>query len=84
MTLNIKNPEASRLARELARATGKNVTQVVTDALRHQADVLRRDEERRAILSSIEEIQAFVAALPVRDARPSEEVLGYDGFGLPS
>jgi hypothetical protein len=47
-------------------------------------DVLRRNTERSAVLSSIEEIQAFVAGLPVRDPRPSDEVLGYDRFGLPS
>ena len=34
MSLNIKNAEAHRLAAELARVTGKTLTQAVTDALR--------------------------------------------------
>ncbi len=36
MSLNIKNPEAHQMARELAKLTGKNMTTVVIDALRTQ------------------------------------------------
>ena len=36
------------------------------------------------LLADIEEIQVFVASLPIRDERTPEEVLGYDEFGLPS
>jgi antitoxin VapB len=34
MSLNIKHPEAHRLAKELAAATGASITEVVTEALR--------------------------------------------------
>jgi len=34
MHLNIKNHEAHALARQLAQASGKNLTEVVTEALR--------------------------------------------------
>jgi antitoxin VapB len=36
MSLNIKDPEAHRLARAIAQATGQSMTRVVTDALRER------------------------------------------------
>lgn len=83
MALNIKNPEAGRLAQELARLTGESLTDVVTNALRDRLTTLRRQQERSALLSDILQIQAFVAGLPDLDRRSPEEMLGYDDFGLP-
>ena len=34
VSLNIKDPEAHRLAQAISRATGQSMTRVVTDALR--------------------------------------------------
>ena len=48
MPLNIKNPEAHRLASELARVTGKSITQAVTDALRQQLAQEKREPGSRA------------------------------------
>lgn len=39
--LNIKNPEAYRLVRELADATGESMTQAVTEAVRQRLERLR-------------------------------------------
>jgi antitoxin VapB len=36
MTLNIKNKDAHKLARQLARLTGESMTQAVTEALRER------------------------------------------------
>lgn len=44
MTLNIKNPEAHRLAKELSKLTGETLTQAVTQALRERAERLRADK----------------------------------------
>ena len=44
MSLNIKNPEAHRLARELAEATGGTLTDAVTEALRDRLDEVRRKD----------------------------------------
>lgn len=41
MTLNIKNEEAHRLARELAQLTGASMTEAVTEALRERLTRLR-------------------------------------------
>lgn len=41
MSLNIKNEETHRLARELAELTGENLTAAVTVAVRERLDRLR-------------------------------------------
>jgi antitoxin VapB len=43
MTLNIKNPETHRLAKELAALTGESVTAAVTEAVRERLARKRRD-----------------------------------------
>ena len=41
MSLNIKNEEAHRLARELARATGESMTTAVSEAIRERLERVR-------------------------------------------
>jgi len=41
MSLNIKNKEAHKLASQLARLTGENMTKAVTEAIRERLDRLR-------------------------------------------
>jgi antitoxin VapB len=45
MTLNIKNPEARRLARELAALTGESMTAAVTEAIRERLARVRRKRQ---------------------------------------
>lgn len=83
MALSIKNPEADRLARELAETTGESLTEVVLQALRER---LQRVTGRRRTASLREEIarmQERIAHLPVLDERTEDEILGYDERGLP-
>lgn len=42
MTLNIKDPEARKLARALARETGETMTTAVMEALRLRLEQVRR------------------------------------------
>jgi antitoxin VapB len=44
MSLNIKNPEAHRLAEELAKLTGESMTAAVTTAVRERLDRVRREQ----------------------------------------
>ncbi len=81
MALCIDHPEADRLAHELAALTGESLTDVVLTALRERfvrvaAPAPRLRDELRAI-------RRRCAALPVRDARPPAEILGYDDAGVP-
>jgi antitoxin VapB len=84
MSLNIKNPEAHRLARELAEQTGESLTTAVTVALRERLSGLRAVGQPGGLMAAVAEIQDFVAALPDRDCRSADEILGYDEDGLPA
>jgi antitoxin VapB len=83
MALNIKHPDADRLARELAAKTGETLTDAVLNALRER---LSREEARRCAPSLRRELEAIrkrCSSLPMLDARPADEILGYDEHGLP-
>ncbi len=84
MALNIKNPETHRLARELAERTGESLTKAVTIALRERLSGLRTRAQPGGLMAPVAETQDFVGALPDRDCRSADEILGYDDHGLPS
>lgn len=84
MALSIKDPEADRLARELAARTGESLTEAVLVALRER---LARETGRTKSIPLREELAAIrrrCAALPVVDNRSADEILGYDDRGLPA
>jgi antitoxin VapB len=83
MALNIRNPEAERLAAELARQTGESKTEAVTKALRDRLMRVRRERTKRRLADELEEIAEHCASLQVLDRRPAEVILGYDEAGLP-
>ena len=83
MSLNIRNPEAERLATELAKATGESKTEAVTKALRDRLTRVRLERTKRRLADELEEIAEHCASLPVLDRRPAEEILGYEDSGLP-
>ena len=83
MALSIKDPEADRLARELATRTGETLTEAVVVALRER---LARETGRARAVPLADELAAIrrrCAALPVLDTRSAEEILGIDQHGLP-
>lgn len=84
MALNIKHPEAARLARELARIKGESMTEAVLRALEER---LQREKARvRAprLRERMAEIRERCSSLPVVDPRGADDVLGYDDSGVPS
>lgn len=83
MALNLRNPEAEQLAAEVARRTGETKTQAVIRALRDRLARLNRERRRRSLADELEAIAEHCARLPVLDARPADEILGYDEQGLP-
>ena len=82
MALNIKDPEADRLARELARRTGESVSQAVVRALRER---LAREEGNTpvSLRAEIMEISRRASSLKVRTGKSAEEIIDYDDRGLP-
>lgn len=83
MALNIRNEETERLAAALARLTGETKTEAVTRALRDRLARVRGERRRRRLADELDDIGKHCAQLPVRDARPADEILGYDEEGLP-
>jgi antitoxin VapB len=81
MALNIKDPEAHRLAQAIAAATGDSMTHVVIDALREKHDrIHKRDAEMLA--ADIRAIANRAAAHIKKPVRDHAELL-YDRHGLP-
>ena len=83
MPLNIKDPAAEKFVRELAAAAGESVTTAVRRAAEERLQRVRRQQSGRSLAAEILEIGKRCAALPDLDARTADEILGYDGHGLP-
>lgn len=80
--LNIKNPEARRLAEDLAELTGKSLTAAVTEALRERLKRERQSRSRTGMAERLMAIGRRAASLPMLDPRLPDELL-YDEDGLP-
>ena len=85
MSLNIKDPETERLARELAGKTGENLTVAVTIALKERLENLERAPGREGRLERLMKIVERTAPL-MNDGRTTKELFDelYDEkTGLP-
>lgn len=81
--LNIKHPEADRLARTLAHQTGETITEVVIEALREK---LLKEQGKRApteLKEALLVIAQRCAKLPDLELASAEDIIGYDEHGLP-
>jgi antitoxin VapB len=81
MALSIRNEQAERLAREISRMTGHNLTSTIINALEEK---LERIKGSRKIDDGLEDIMAIsrrCSALPDIDSRSSDQILGYDEHG---
>jgi len=80
-SLNVKDPEAHRLAQAIAQETGETLTRAVTEALRQRYERLRHRRGK----TSVEELRAIAGRAAVHVKRPYVEhaELLYDEDGLP-
>lgn len=83
MPLNIKNPDADRLARELAATTGESLTDAVIAALEERLQRVRGAVTYERYAARARRVQERVARLPRLDSRTDDEIIGYDAQGLP-
>jgi antitoxin VapB len=81
MSLNVKDPEAHRLAQAIAKATGETLTRAVTEALRERYERLRVRRGK----ASVEELLAIAkrASAQVKGPYLDHAELLYDERGLP-
>tara|TARA_R110002167_G_scaffold79540_3_gene219314 strand:- start:800 stop:1051 length:252 start_codon:yes stop_codon:yes gene_type:complete len=82
MSLNIKNEDTHKLARELAELTGESMTTAVTEALRERLERVRRRKNGSDMVRDLLAIADEIAKMPVLDDRDHAEIL-YDERGLP-
>jgi antitoxin VapB len=81
MSLNIKDPEAHRLALAIAQLTGETLTRVVTEALRERYERTRKGDPD-ALAADIRAIAKRAAAHIQHPYLDHAELL-YDEHGLP-
>lgn len=81
MGLNVKDPEAHRLAQAISRATGESMTRVVKEALRARYDQIQQRKSR----ASVEELLVIADRAAVHLQRPYADhaELLYGDNGLP-
>ncbi len=79
MSLNVKDPEAHRLAQRIARATGETMTRAVTEALRERLEKIERTRAR----ASVAELLAIAERAAAHVKRLDHAALLYDERGLP-
>ncbi len=81
MALCIRNPVAEKMARALARQTGQGITQTIVAALEHEQQRIRERPQAPRLEDGLLAISRRCAALPDRDPRSPEAILGYDDHG---
>lgn len=81
MSLNIKDPEAHRLAQAIAAATGQSMSRVVTDALRERYAQLEKQQAK----ASVDELLTIAsrARAHVKQPYADHAELLCDEHGLP-
>src|SRR3546814_10262489 len=81
MSLNVKDPEAHRLAQAIAQATGQSMTRVVTEALRERFARIERQKSKASVAELL--TIADRAATHVKRPYVDHAELFYDDNGLP-
>lgn len=82
MSLNIKDRETHRLAKELSKATGETMTEAVTVALKERIAKLRRSRKADATAAELLLIGKRCAA-QLQETPLDHGSLLYDDKGLP-
>jgi antitoxin VapB len=82
VSLNIKDPEAHKLAQELARETGESMTSAVIQAIRERLEAIRRRHKRDAMRDALTAIAKRGASLHKGPYVDHADLL-YDEKGLP-
>jgi antitoxin VapB len=82
-SMNIRSAKLDQLAQRLARLTGEDVETALQRAIEERLSRVAppAPADRKAAMDSFFE---RVSRMRVLDPRPADEIVGYDGCGLPS
>jgi antitoxin VapB len=81
--MNIRSAKVDQLVERLARLTGEDVETAIERAIEERLSRVAPPvaTDRKAVMNAFFE---RVSRMPVLDPRPAEEIIGYNGSGLPS
>ena len=82
MALSIRNPDAEKLARTVARETGESLTQAITRSLEERLQRIRGRRTADDTVWEIMQISRRCNSLADQDRRGADEILGYDEHGV--
>ena len=82
MPLSIRNPQAEKLAREVAAESGETLIRAIIVSLEERLERLRGRKTIPDLASEIMGISERCKALPDLDPRSANEILGYDEIGI--
>lgn len=80
--MNIRSAKVDQLAQRLARLTGEDIETALERAIEERLSRVAppAPADRKAAMDSFFQ---RVSRMPVLDSRPVDEIVGYDGCGLP-
>jgi antitoxin VapB len=84
MALTIDDPEVERLAAEVAERTGETPAGVAARLLRQSLQPKTTASRRPRPSEVFAAARQRLAAIPNRDPRSAEDIIGYDERGLPA
>jgi hypothetical protein len=81
--MNIRSARVDQLVQRLAKLTGEDVETALERAIEERLSRVAppAPADRKAALNAFFE---RASRLPVLDSRPVDEIVGYDGCGLPT
>ena len=81
MALSIRNDLAEKLARDVARESGENITQAIIHSLEDRLTKLKGRRRPDNLFEEINKIADRCTSLPNLDERSADEILGYNKNG---
>lgn len=82
MSLRISDPETQMLAKKLAKLTGESLNQAVKHAIQARLEQVLGSQGTVSRVEELDRISLKCARLPRRDQRGSDEIIGYDDWGV--
>jgi antitoxin VapB len=81
--MNIRSTKIDRLIEQLSQVTGEDVETALARAIEERLSRVVSGEptDRKAAMNAFFEC---ASRMPVLDSRSADEIMGYDGLGLPS
>ncbi len=81
--MNIASPKVDELARRLARMTGEDVETALERAVEERLSRIAADATPGDRQAAMRNFFDRVSRMPIVDARPADEIVGYGPDGLP-